>query len=62
MTIFAVALTFCNYACYVTVLWLRYKPIISLIALGSLGIVLFCMFRLGESVPTDYARYKLGYF
>ena len=62
MTIFAVALTYCNYALYMTVLWMHYKPIYSLIAVSSLVLVLFCMLRLGEPVPVDYARYKLGYF
>ena len=62
MVIFALALTYCNYAIYVSVLWLHYRPIVSLICFVSLALVLFCMFRVGESVPADYARYKLGYF
>ena len=62
MLIFAFAITYCNYAIYVSLIWLHYKPIVSLALWVGLAIVLTCMFKLGESVPTEYARYKLGYF
>ena len=62
MLIFALAITYCNYAIYVSILWLHYKPVISLVCWVGLASVLTCMFKCGESVPTNYARYLLGYF
>ena len=62
MMIFAFCLTYCNYAIYVSIIWLHYKPVVSLVCWIGLAAVLTCMFKLGESVPVEYARYKLGYF
>ena len=62
MLIFGVVLTFEHFALLTAILWYSYKPWVSLISLVCFTVVMVLMFKTGESLPTEYAKFKLGYF
>ena len=41
------------------ILWLKFKPLISLTRACMFAITLVIMFKVGESVPNYYAKYLL---
>lgn len=62
MALYAAVVTTINFALIASFIWLRYKPYISLVLWILIATLTTVMFKFGESLPTEYAKYKLGYF
>ena len=43
-------------------LWLKFQPIWSFLRALAFAAIMVVIFKCGESMPADYAKYKLGYF
>lgn len=60
--IFSLTLVILTWSFYVSIVWVGYKPILSLFIWLWEAIIIIVMLTKGESLPTEYADYKLGYF
>ena len=62
MAVFALLVALFYSSVVRTFLWLNHKPWVALISLCIATTCLVIAFKWGESVPTEYAKFKLGYF
>lgn len=62
MFVFADCITFVSYCIVSGALWARVKPTLTLILACTCCATIVMIFKLGESIPTYYAKYLLGYF
>ena len=62
MFVFADCITFVSYCIVSGYLWARVKPYLTLILACACCATFVMVFKLGESIPTYYAKYLLGYF
>ena len=62
MAIFGLTLCMLTWLLYCSFLVICYKPVISIQIWLIIAIILTVMLTKGESIPKEYAEYKLGYF
>ena len=62
IALFALVSTIGLYNLITGLIWLRYKPTVSLILFAVAGAMTIVICKTGQSVPREYANFKLGYF
>ena len=62
MAIFAFMITLISGLFLIMIRWFNYNPYVSLVTGVLLVTLCFLTFKIGTSVPADYAKYCLGYF
>ena len=62
MVIFAFVITLISCLFWTMIRWFHYKPYVSLVTGVLLVTLCFVTFKIGTSVPAEYAKFCLGYF